>query len=298
MENKYFRDSIASCGCLIYSYAKKAKEPVVFVHYKHRHNIASRISYRNNRSFCSLFFMLSGNFSFVFDKNRSDPGYGDILIARDREEFVTTFYGECDVDYYEIDFPPEFFESIVPDNPFYALFYNRHEYEKNIIHLEEHRRKVVIDELRGVEERIRGNEKYADMMAYSAIVRIMGALYFQFAENKRSISVKVRPRLKDALEYMHQNYKSMSGIEEVASYCGVTGTYLARIFKKDLGCTPLEYLSNLRVSNAEYLMSDGRSATESCFMSGFENYTSFFISFKRVTGISPSEFIKMNKKPF
>ena len=107
---------------------------------------------------------------------------------------------------------------------------------------------------------------------------------------------KIPQSLKMALNYIHANYTSLTGIEEVAAHCSITGTYLARIFKKFLLCTPNAYVSNLRISHAKYLLNAGKNITEACFDSGFTNYTYFISKFKASTGTTPANFKKITER--
>lgn len=72
--------------------------------------------------------------------------------------------------------------------------------------------------------------------------------------------------------------------------------YLRKLFKKEMGITPLEYMTNLRMKKAEILLSAmwsrEYSVSEVAQMCGFEDALYFSRVFKKHYGCSPSSFAK------
>lgn len=76
--------------------------------------------------------------------------------------------------------------------------------------------------------------------------------------------------------------------------------YLRKIFKKELGMSPLEYMTSLRMKNAERLLStmwtSGCAIAEIAQMCGFDNALYFSRVFKKYFGCSPSQFVKTQRE--
>ncbi len=72
--------------------------------------------------------------------------------------------------------------------------------------------------------------------------------------------------------------------------------YLRKLFKKEMGITPLEYMTNLRMKKAETLLSAmwsrEHSVSEVARMCGFDDALYFSRVFKKTYGCSPSAFAK------
>lgn len=76
--------------------------------------------------------------------------------------------------------------------------------------------------------------------------------------------------------------------------------YLRKVFKKEMGMSPLEYMTSLRMKNAERLLStlwtSGYAIGEISQKCGFENALYFSRVFKKYYGCSPTQFIKKQRE--
>ena len=72
--------------------------------------------------------------------------------------------------------------------------------------------------------------------------------------------------------------------------------YLRKVFKKELGLSPLEYMTSLRMKNAERLLStvwtNGYAISEIAHMCGYENALYFSRVFRKYYGCSPTKYLK------
>ena len=291
LRKKYNLDiSTTTAYGLIYSYAKDATQPVIFSHYAHEHRSIKEINYNKQYDYCTLYFFMSGKFGFIFDNTICNPSYGDVVIIRDREKFTSCFYTTSFVDYYEINFPAEFFNGINLINPFTKIFYDRKAPNRNLVILNNLNREAIIDILKKIDALANEKSEFRDFLAYSYIIRIAEIICEQQSENTTALPPRKIPQaLKDALNYIHAHYTTLGGIDEISENCNITGTYLARLFKKFLLCSPNEYISELRISHAKYLLQSGSNLTDACYNSGFSNYNYFISKFKTVTGTTPAK---------
>lgn len=76
--------------------------------------------------------------------------------------------------------------------------------------------------------------------------------------------------------------------------------YLRKVFKKEMGLSPLEYMTSLRMKNAERLLStvwnNGYTISEIAQMCGYDNALYFSRVFKKSFGCSPTQFIKTQRE--
>lgn len=98
----------------------------------------------------------------------------------------------------------------------------------------------------------------------------------------------------DAVQHIYTDYadKELS-LQSLADLMHVNAAYLGRIFKKETGSSFTDYLNHVRIEKAkELLISTNCKGSELCEKVGFANYNYFYIVFKKITGVKPTEYRK------
>ncbi len=102
---------------------------------------------------------------------------------------------------------------------------------------------------------------------------------------------KAPPWLDRVKEFLQQNFVEPPGLQELANAAGVHPTHLARVFRQFERCTVGDYVRAVRIDYARRKMLTSReSLVEIALSAGFADQTHFTRSFKRITGMTPSEF--------
>ena len=82
----------------------------------------------------------------------------------------------------------------------------------------------------------------------------------------------------------------------MASVACVTKPYFIRLFKKELGMPPLQYLIKKRIEYSQLkLVTEEASIKEVAYSSGFSDHSYFTRIFKKVTGRTPLEYRSLYK---
>ncbi len=102
--------------------------------------------------------------------------------------------------------------------------------------------------------------------------------------------------IKEALNYIEQNFQNDISVEGIAAFCGLNRTYFGRIFKETLGKSPQEFLMNYRMTKAaELLKLTKLSIGDIGNAVGYPNQLHFSRAFKNVYGVSPREWRNKNR---
>ncbi len=91
------------------------------------------------------------------------------------------------------------------------------------------------------------------------------------------------------IKYIRENLTSIRSLEQMASDLYVSKSTLYHSFKKSMKISIMQYVRNKKVLHAQKLMRNGVKPTKACSMSGFDDYTTFYRSYKLFFGRSPGE---------
>ncbi len=98
--------------------------------------------------------------------------------------------------------------------------------------------------------------------------------------------------LEKSIEYIKDNLRSKMTVKQLSDMCSISETYYRRLFKKEFGLSPVEYINNKRILMAkEMLLSGYFSVSETAYECGFSETRYFNAVFKNSTGMSPTQFI-------
>jgi AraC-like DNA-binding protein len=125
-------------------------------------------------------------------------------------------------------------------------------------------------------------------------MELRGAILMLFSRFMREASPRVwthDERMKQVLAYMHSHIGQSIGIDELADVACVTKPYLIRLFKREFGISPLQYVNKKKVEKAQLLLfSTGKPVKEVAYTLGFGDHSYFIRLFRKITGITPQEY--------
>ena len=96
--------------------------------------------------------------------------------------------------------------------------------------------------------------------------------------------------------FIQQNYSRAISVEDAARQAGVSRSYLYRAFQAEFGCSPSAYLTRYRIQRACQLLRHSQLPVGAVAVSvGFEDPFYFSRTFRRETGVSPTEYRESKK---
>lgn len=95
-----------------------------------------------------------------------------------------------------------------------------------------------------------------------------------------------------AIKYIEDNYYSNDlSVNDISDKLEVTSSYLSKLLKKETGLSFIDYLTNVRIKKAMCIMEDPSiKIYDVAELVGYSNQHYFCRAFKKVVGISPTEF--------
>lgn len=136
----------------------------------------------------------------------------------------------------------------------------------------------------------------ADFTLQSLLYAFFGVLAREGGLPRQKYKEVENQYIRQAAEFIRNNYPERIKISDVAAYVGITRSYLYTMFMKTFGVSPQEYLSNYRITRASELLTLTELSIETIAAScGYEDPLVFSKAFKKRKGVSPSRYRKEDR---
>lgn len=110
-----------------------------------------------------------------------------------------------------------------------------------------------------------------------------------------AISLKV----DQLIDYMRRNINRTITLDQLSGISGLSRFYLSKAFKEITGYPVIAYFNKMKIDKAKELIVEGnKKVKEVAYELGYANEFYFSRTFKRIEGISPSEFYTKNVYDF
>ena len=133
-----------------------------------------------------------------------------------------------------------------------------------------------------------------------ALLRLLAHFSNQLGEQANRVFLEERhaepPLIKRAKKLLQKNYTKPITLDTISQQLNVSSFYFCKQFKKYVGMNFTEYVARLRIESAKKLLQDPHiHVNEIAFETGFNSLPHFNRSFKRITGVTPTELRKSGK---
>lgn len=134
---------------------------------------------------------------------------------------------------------------------------------------------------------------------YGLIGQLYSSLLITYTLSRLDITLAQRAqidhRIQNAVTYMNRFYTQNIAIGHMAKTRNMTREAFSRLFKKEMGRSPFDYISNLRMSKARLLLHSSTQPIKSVAqLVGYSDQYYFSRLFKKHHGLSPKAYRKSN----
>ena len=225
-----------------------------------------------------IYINLSGDVSFMV-KNKLYPiKRGSVIIARPGEFHHCIYNNLCHHKHFWILI---YFKK---GNELFEILQKKGKDSDNFIQLSEkklHKAEELCNRL--IQNKYNALNRTIDMLTLISILK----------ENKQNEHMNLLsnyPEVSSAIKYMHDHFSENITITQIATYAHTSVSTLERSFKKVLGQTPNSYLKSLRMTCSIELLNEGKTVSQACFLSGFNDYSRYINQFKKIYGQTPKQY--------
>nr|WP_330387867.1 response regulator [Natronincola peptidivorans] len=102
---------------------------------------------------------------------------------------------------------------------------------------------------------------------------------------------EIKGLITKAIKYIDKNLHKNINLNDVAEDMNMSYHYFSRFFKESIGKNFVDYLTDLRIQKSKEILKDVTvNIKEVCFMVGYSDPNYFSKIFKKVTGMTPTEY--------
>ena len=128
----------------------------------------------------------------------------------------------------------------------------------------------------------------------SLFIDALSQLIIEHADRKFSVrrAGKEHRAVKRTKDYILENHSKNISLQELSDVAYMSPFHLIRVFRKEVGLPPHEFLLNIRIEKAKTLLMQGYSLAQVSYDSGFADQSHFSRCFKQIVGVPPGQYQK------
>lgn len=135
----------------------------------------------------------------------------------------------------------------------------------------------------------------SDTIIKHALINLLVYMTRMYEYETTSLSgvVSKSHEIDELAKYIRSNFSYNLSLEFLAKHMNLSREYLSRYFKKYMGKTISEYLLEVRIEKAKQMLrTTTHTISDICEYCGYSSISNFQKAFKKVTGVSPSQYRK------
>ena len=228
-----------------------------------------------------LYFVEKGGCTYFIDEKAYDAEPGDVIIV-----------------------PKGILHKVTAesDDHTYAIMYCRKKHipYSVINHLKKipylYRNPAISEKLQNILKEIEKEFNNPDDFSNDELLSYVHMMFILFVRNLDTVThvESNNIHIKEILQYIQKNFSQNITLESLSQQFSLSTEHISRIFKKETGFNFIEYLTTIRMHEAEQLLLSGekKSISEIAYLCGFNDSNYFSERFKQINKVSPSQFRK------
>jgi AraC family L-rhamnose operon regulatory protein RhaS len=103
--------------------------------------------------------------------------------------------------------------------------------------------------------------------------------------------------LDGTLEYVDDFFHKAIRVKDLADMCGISSRRYSDLFKLRTGKTVVQYINEKRIAYAQDRLCESAQIMYASVAAGFTDLTHFYRVFKKLTGLTPGQYLKQHQPP-
>ena len=239
--------------------------------------------------FTELFYVIDGKGEFIIQHQRFPVKANDFVIINPQVEHTEVSSPDSPLEYIVVGIQGLSFSNLTPvdqgGHPF--SFFNLRDEQKDILRY-----------LNAMVQEATNQALSYDLVCHNLLeillIKILRHQHFDLEVGAHSKTTKDIAFIK---HYLKTYYRESIQLEALASMTHLSRFYISHGFKKEVGMSPMEYLMTIRIKESKILLrTTNYSISQVADIVGFTTPTYFSKQFRKITGISPTDYREKYQK--
>lgn len=260
------------------------------------HSAVAGNSNFHTHNYYEIFFLIEGNIHYYVDQSCYHMKSGDLLVVKNNEIHKALNLTSDPFTRLVIHIHPDIIRNYSTLNTnLYQCFQLALEGQESI-RLDEIEAKELSDLGNRLHElllkqidRAYGDDLKEELLLIELLL-LVNQWYMKKNGNSKPISTG---RIINVMNYIDEHLTEDLTLDSIAYALSMDKYHLSHIFKAETQSSIFQYILVKRVSLAKDMLQKGYTVTESCQLSGFNDYTNFIRTFKKISGYTPGKYRKM-----
>lgn len=229
-----------------------------------------------------IYYLRKGKARYFIDNTTFDLNAGDMVLIPPYVIHKTAYIEDGELERLLITFTPEFIEK--DEKASFFRCFERYYIKKADVHK---------NLLNSIETENNNPDEFSDELIKNYIVTLL--IRLSRITEKTAFEVKAPSFIQQITDYISENYSTEISLCDLSTQFSVSKSHLSRQFKANTGLGINEYITIVRIRNAErLLLTTDFSITEIATKCGFNDSNYFSSVFKKLKGVAPLKFRSNN----
>lgn len=137
----------------------------------------------------------------------------------------------------------------------------------------------------------------SDIQVESNLYSFLTYLIMSFSESPPLIYAtgEQNDSIKRVCDYINKNFSKNLSLKKMADVACLSPFHFQREFKKSIGITPHEYLSDFRIRESKKMLLNSADIADIAIKIGFFDQSHFSRIFRKTVGVPPGKYLKINR---
>lgn len=233
---------------------------------------------------CEIFVHLAGRLDVLVEQNLYRLFGGEIRVYRSGELHCGRSDGVEEMEWYQISLPHAFFLE-EKNKPLAPVLFAREAGYGNVFCPSSFDEIATL--LREVFDTYGAENPLWQHYAEGALLRILCRLN---EPGDHTVSTREDGSLSRILDVINAEFSRISTASELCERTHYSASYVNRLFHRQMGITPYQFLIAKKLNEAKKALLGGCSVTEACEYAGFNNYNNFITLFRKTFHQTPGQY--------